>query len=128
MAKKRAKILVVDDENFLRNFWETKLDPTVYEVIKAANGLQGIAVTKARLPDLILLDIIMPGVSGFKVLQELKKNPKTKGIPIIMLSNIGKEDEVKKALKLGAIDYIIKSDVIPQEVEEKIRQYLKKKI
>lgn len=125
MPKKKTKILVVEDETFLRNFWENKLDPLNYEVLKAADGKKGLRLAQKEKPNLILLDIIMPDIDGFEVLKKLKEDKKTKKIPVIILSNLGQDEEIRKGLKLGAKGFIVKSDVIPDEVEEKIIKILK---
>ena len=124
MAKKI--ILVVDDHEFLRNFWENKLSEKNYKILTAPDGDEGFRKAVKELPDLILLDVVMPRMNGFEVLKNLKAENKTKKIPVIILSNLGADDEIKKGIKLGAVDYIVKADVIPPEVEAKIKKYLKK--
>lgn len=126
MTKSKKKILVIEDDAFLRTFWDARLDPLYYEVIQASNGVEGLALAKSELPDLILLDILMPEMNGFEFLKIAKSEKTLKKIPIIILSNIGKAEEVRKGSKLGAVDYIIKSDVLPTEIESKIVKYLKK--
>jgi len=125
MAKKT--ILVVDDHEFLRKFWQNKLSSSNYKIIQASDGDEGLKKAKSEVPDLILLDIIMPKVNGYEVLKNLKADEKTKDIPVIVLSNLGKDEEIKQGLKLGAVDFIVKSDVIPSEVEQKIKKYLNNK-
>lgn len=126
MAKVKKKILVIEDEHFLLNFWENKLDPLEYEVIKAADGKRGLALAKSARPNLILLDVIMPDADGYEILQKLKASKLVKKIPVIILSNLGQVEEISRGMKLGAIDFIVKSDVVPDEVEAKIIKYLKK--
>lgn len=117
-------ILVVDDHEFLRNFWVNKLSAADYKILTASDGSEGVKMAKKELPDLILLDIVMPKLNGYEALVNLKAAKKTKNIPVIILSNLGQNEEIKKGLKLGAVDFIVKSDVIPPQVEQKIKKYL----
>ena len=119
------KILVIEDEHFLLNFWEAKLDSLYYQVFKSLDGAKGLVLARSKSPDLILLDILMPRLDGYEVLIRLKKSKKTKDIPVIILSNLSQQEEIEKGIRLGAIDFIVKADVIPSEVETKIEKYLK---
>ncbi|MBU1163965.1 response regulator [Patescibacteria group bacterium] len=125
MANVKKTILVVDDHKFLRNFWESKLSANDYNIRKASDGLEAIKIARVEPLDIILLDIVMPHMNGFETLKNLKADEKIKDIPVIVLSNLGTDEEIKQGMKLGAIDYIVKSDVIPSEVEQKIKKYLK---
>ena len=124
MAKRKVKILVIEDEHFLLNFYKSKLDQTGFKSIRAAGGAEGIRLAKSRLPDLILLDILMPDVDGYEVLRQVKAYKKTKNIPVLIFSNLSQRAEVKKGLDLGAVDFIVKADVIPDEIVARINKYL----
>lgn len=125
MVNKEIKILVVEDEDFLLDLYETKLEQSSYEVIKATDGAQGLSLAQLELPSLILLDILMPKVDGYEMLKKLKKDKKTKNIPVIIFSNLSQKEEIEKGLKLGAKDFIIKTSVTPTEMITKVREYLK---
>ncbi len=126
MVKKKIKILVVEDESFLLELYEMKLEQAGYEVIKASNGEEGISLAQLELPRLILLDILMPKVDGYEMLKELKSSNKTKNIPVIIFSNLSQKEEIEKGLKLGAKDFIIKTSITPTELEAKVKEYLNK--
>lgn len=120
----RKFILVIEDDKFYGNIFKTKFTE-VYDIIVAVNGKEGIEEAKKRKPDLILLDLIMPMQDGFETLQELKADPVLKDVNVIILSNLGQENDIKKAKDLGAIDYLIKANVSLQEAVDKVKQYLK---
>lgn len=122
MAK---KILILEDDKFLRELVKKKLVGEGFEVIEASDGEEGVKKTKEEKPDLILLDLILPGIDGFEVLAKVKEDPTTSSIPVIILSNLGQREEVEKGLKLGAIDYMIKAHFTPSEIVEKIKNALR---
>lgn len=127
MEKSKAKILFVDDDNFLRKVYKAELSEQGYEVILAADGDEGLEKAKITDPDLIILDMIMPQKNGFEVLMELQKNPSTKNTPVIILSNLGQEDDIKKGLDLGAVDYLVKDNITLSTIVDKVSQYLNSK-
>lgn len=120
-----STILIVEDENFLIQALEDNLTAEGYTVNTAKDGGEAVKKIKKRKPDLILLDLLMPKKDGFFVLEEIKNNSEWKMIPVIVLSNLGGDEDVKKALALGASDYFIKSQHPIEEVIEKIKEYLK---
>jgi len=120
----KNKIVLIEDDSFLSNMYETKLKLAKYQVFKAADGESGITLITQIQPDLVLLDILLPKQDGWEVLRQLKNRPETKQIPVILLTNLGQEDDVKRGLALGAVDYLIKAHFIPQEVIDKIRKIL----
>lgn len=121
---KKNKILVIEDEKFLKKIYQTKLTLEGFIPILASNGAEGLDAIKKEKPDLILLDLIMPVKTGFEVLEEIKKNKSFKSIPVIVVSNLGQEDDKKRVLELGAQEFIIKSDSTIQGIIEKIRVLL----
>ena len=122
MAK---RILVVEDDRFLRELITKKLANEGYDTIQAVDGEQGLLKTKEEKPDIILLDLILPGIDGFQVLAQKKEDPVIAGIPVIVLSNLGQKEDVEKGLGLGATDYLIKAHFTPGEIIEKVRNILK---
>ena len=125
--KKNYKILLVEDDTFLSGMYVSKLDMEGFETILASEGKQGLKLVKEEEPDLVLLDIILPKMDGFEILKEIKKDKKTKDIPVILLTNLGQKKDVDKAFELGAVDYLIKAHFMPSEVVDKIKKTLKKK-
>ena len=119
------KILIVEDDKFLRELIVKKLLGENYDVIEAADGEEGVKKIKEEKPDLVLLDLILPGIDGFGVLSQVKEDPAFALLPVIILSNLGQKDDVERGLKLGAVDYMIKAHFTPGEIIEKIRTILK---
>jgi DNA-binding response OmpR family regulator len=117
-----TKILVVEDDKFLREMISRKLDKEGYEVVQAIDGEKGEAMVKEEKPDLVLLDLILPGIDGFEVLERTKNNPEVSAIPVIILSNLGQKSEIERGLKLGAVDFLIKAHFTPAEIVKKIRE------
>lgn len=116
------KILLVEDEEIMIGLLQKKLTKEGYEVLIARDGEEGLKIMKEAKPDLILLDIIMPKMGGFEVMQEMQENKELKKIPIIVISNSGQPVELDKAQKLGARDWLIKTEFDPQEVIDKIKK------
>ena len=121
MAK---KILVIEDDKFLRELISQKLLHEGYDITEATDGEKGLEAVKKEKPDLVLLDLILPGVDGFEVLAKIKEDSIMAQIPVIILSNLGQKDDIEKGLKMGAVDYLIKAHFTPAEIIEKIRVVL----
>jgi DNA-binding response OmpR family regulator len=120
------KILLIEDDKFLRELIIQKLGKEGYEVVEAAEGEVGVVKMTEEKPDLVLLDLILPGIDGFEVLRRIKENPVIASVPIIILSNLGQRDDVEKGIQLGAVDYLIKAHFTPGEIVEKIKAILTK--
>jgi DNA-binding response OmpR family regulator len=126
MVKENQKhVLIVEDDEFLANIYKKKFEVEGFKVSSSNNGEKGLEDAKKKIPDIILLDILMPKLDGFAVLTELKKNSQTKDIPVILLTNLGQKDDVEKGIEMGAVDYLIKVHFKPSEVVEKVRKILK---
>ena len=125
MAEKKKKILIAEDDKMIGSMYQTKLEQEGFIVLTADNGAQCLELVIKEKPDLIMLDIIMPQLDGFSVLQELKKDPKTKNIPVIMLTNLGTDEDKSKGEKLGATDYLVKANLTPAQVSEIIKKHIK---
>jgi len=119
------KILIVEDDKFLRELIVKKLEKEDFQVIEALDGEEGVKKAKEEKPDLILLDLILPGIDGFEALSKIKEDPFISSIPVIILSNLGQREDVEKGLKLGAVDYLIKAHFTPGEIIEKVKNNLK---
>lgn len=117
-------VLLVEDDNFLGNIYKTKFELEKFKIILAKDGLEGLEMAKKKKPDIILLDVLMPKMDGFTVLEHLKKDKNTLNIPVILLTNLGQKDDVEKGLELGAVDYLIKAHFKPSETVEKVKKIL----
>jgi len=118
------KVLFIEDEEMLQKTLGDVLSKEGYKVISALTGDQGLRLAKKEKPDLILLDLILPKLSGLEVLAELKKKPETKKIPVIVLTQIDNPFEIGKALELGANAYLVKVSYDFKEIIEKIKKIL----
>lgn len=120
-------ILIVEDDKFLRELISRKLLGEGFKIDEAIDGEEGLKKLQESKPDLILLDLILPGLDGFDVLQRIKDDPSTASIPVLILSNLGQKDEIERGLKLGAVDFLVKAHFTPEEIVQKIKQVLEKK-
>ncbi len=118
------KILIVEDDKFLRELIARKVIDEGFDVSEAIGGEEGIKKIKEEKPDMVLLDLILPGIDGFEVLTRMKEDPTLSSIPVIIFSNLGQKEDIEKGLKLGAIDYLIKAHFTPGEIIEKIKANL----
>ena len=114
------KILIIEDDRFLRELMSKKLVGEGYQISEATDGEEGIRSVKSEKPDLVLLDLILPGIDGFEVLTRIKQDPEIAQIPVIVLSNLGQKEDIERGIKLGAVDYLIKAHFTPGEIVEKI--------
>ncbi|OGG92529.1 hypothetical protein A3H03_00990 [Candidatus Kuenenbacteria bacterium RIFCSPLOWO2_12_FULL_42_13] len=117
-------ILIVEDEDFLIMALKDNLVAEGYTVDIARNGDEALKKIQKKKPSLVLLDILMPQKDGFYVLEEIKKNPERQLIPVIVLSNLGEDKVIKRALDMGADDYLVKSQHSIQEVIKRVKDYL----
>lgn len=124
MPVKPKKILIVEDDKFLAKMLSKVLESSNYEVVFATNGKEGLLKAANSDIDLILLDIMLPDIDGFDILESLKRDDKTKKIPVIILSNLGQPEDVSRGRQLGARDYLVKSDLSLDEVVKKIKKNL----
>lgn len=118
------KILLVEDEEIIIDLLQRKLTQEGYEVFLAKDGEEGLKKMKETKPNLVLLDIIMPKMGGFEVMEEMQKDKELKKIPIVVISNSGQPVELDRAQKLGAKDWLIKTEFDPKEVIEKVKRQL----
>lgn len=120
------KVLIVEDDKFLSELISTKLSKEGFDVVLATDGESGLQKAVSEKPHIILLDIMLPGMSGFEVLQSLKQHQdkEAAAIPVLILSNFGQESKVKQGLELGAKDYLVKANFTTGEIVEKIKNTL----
>lgn len=117
-------ILIIEDDDFFRELIRKKLTMKDFNFIEAVNGETGIELMKDKKPDLVLLDLLLPNMDGFEVLTKIKAEPTIASIPIIVLSNLGQKEDIDRALKIGASDYLIKSQFDIDQVIDKITSVL----
>lgn len=122
-----AKIMIIEDEPLVARMYQKTLTNEGFKVTTAIGGQEGISRVKNDKPDFVLLDIMMPEPNGMQVLEKLKSDPDTKGIPIVMLTNLSGKHDAELALKKGANGYWVKKDVEPKGLAAKIRAILEKK-
>lgn len=125
MPENKKKILIVEDDSTLSSMYKTKFELDGFEVVAMANGAEGLEAARKDRFDIIFLDVILPQLDGFAVLEEIKKDPKIKNIPVVMLTNLGTQEDMDKGKKMGAVDYIVKASLTPSQVSDKIKEYIK---
>jgi len=119
------KILFIEDESALQETFGDLLTEEGYQMIKAIDGQSGLRLAKSEKPDLILLDLILPKMNGFEVLEDIRKDEDIKDTPVIILTNLESAGDVQKAIELGAKDYLVKANYKMKEVLEKIKLAIK---
>ncbi len=117
-------VLVVEDDKFYSNIYKVKLAKEGIDARLAADGNEALKFAREKKPDLVLLDLIMPGKDGFETLQEFKADPELKDIRVIILSNLSQDEDVKRVMSAGAFDYIVKANISLQDMVEKVKKYL----
>lgn len=120
MEKKDTKILIVEDDIMLNKIYQTKLSLLGYQVLAAYDGEEGLAMMSEHQPHLVLLDLMLPKKNGFEVLEAAKQNMAISRIPVIILSNLGQESDIRRGMELGAGDFLVKSNIKLEAVVDKI--------
>jgi DNA-binding response OmpR family regulator len=120
----KGKVLIVEDEAAFRNIFKDLLESDGYNVLTAEDGESGWLMTRAELPDVVLLDLALPKLHGFEVLKNIRADADTKDVPVIILTVVGEQENVKKGLRLGATDYLVKGFYSPREILVKINEIL----
>ena len=118
------KILIVEDEPYLLEMYKTKFEKEKFTVLTAGDGETGLAIARKDLPDLILLDIVMPVMNGYEFLLQIKNDEKTKAIKVYVLSNLGQASEITKGYNAGADNYLIKANLTPNQLVEIVKDGL----
>jgi len=121
---KKYKLLVVEDDTYLADIYATKLRLEGFDAEVANDGETGIEVAKKIIPNVMLLDIMLPGMDGFEVLKAIKSDPTTQNCIVIMLTNLDSSDDVRKGVELGAADYMVKAHFVPAEIVSKVKGIL----
>jgi DNA-binding response OmpR family regulator len=118
-------ILVVEDTELLRRMYTDRLTQDGYRVLSASDGLEALSVMRNETPDLVLLDLIMPKMSGIEVLERIQSDTRLHEIPVLILSNLGQDEDIRRCVELGASDYLIKNDARPADIAAKIKSLLR---
>lgn len=119
------KVLIVEDDEFLRSLNAKRLETEGFKVAVAVDGQNAIDLIPKEMPNLIFLDLLLPGVDGFEVLKKIKSDPTTKDIPVIVFSNLGQKEDIEKARTMGASDFLVKANFTLDDVVLKIKELLK---
>jgi DNA-binding response OmpR family regulator len=119
-----ASILLVEDDKFIARAYKDGLERAGFEVYVVTSGLEAIDKTREHNPDLMLLDLILPGKNGFEILEELRMTDEFRTLPVVVLSNLGQDTDIQKAKNLGALDYLVKTDYSMKEVIERLKAHL----
>jgi DNA-binding response OmpR family regulator len=127
MEPNQTKILIVEDEEILLTALSEELKQEGFQVVGAKDGVEGVEKAKNEAPHLILLDLVMPRLDGIGALKELKAQPETKDIPVVILTNLSDYDKISDALTLGAMDYLVKANYRLEELVNKIKTVLERK-
>ena len=125
---KKIKILVVEDEEILLTALSEELKQEGFEVVGAKDGVEGVEKAGSEKPDLVLLDLVMPRLDGIGALKQMKEQPETKDIPVVILTNLSDYDKISDALSLGAMDYLVKANYRLEELVAKIKTVLERKV
>ena len=127
MNDQKIKVLLVEDDVMLVDMYVMKFESEGFEVWRGGNGVEGLKLLEEKgVPDILLLDVMMPQMDGFTMLGKVKENPQWKDVPVILLTNLGQETDVKKGLAMGVNDYLVKANFTPGQVVEKVKALLKK--
>jgi len=123
-----SKILIIEDDNFLLSLIVEKFIQLGFDAEAASDGEEGLNKILNNKYDLVLLDMILPKMDGFKVLEEVKKNQSLKNLPIVVTSNLYDKNDIDRAVSLGAADYIIKAYNSPENIVDRVKAFLQKKL
>ena len=128
MTESGGKIVLVEDDSLMSGVLATHLVSEGFKVILVIDGVKAFERIQTEQPNIVLLDIILPGVGGFDVLQKLKQNESTKSIPVLILSNLGSKEDIQHGLDLGAAGYLVKANSMVEEITKEIREILSRSI
>lgn len=123
-----AKVLIIEDDKFLSAILKGRLEKEAYTVFQAFDGEEGLNMMRETKPDLVILDLIMPKVSGFEFLESVSADPLLNQIPIVVISNLGQESDIEKAKNLGVMEYYVKARVSIDELNQIIKNFITEKL
>lgn len=119
------KIMIIEDDAHLLQNYVTELELLKYNVVTVMDGAKALAAVLKEKPDLVLLDIMLPNKNGIDILEEIRNEDKLKDLPVVMLTNYGDEENIRRSLELGALDYLKKYNVTPSDVGQRLEKYIK---
>lgn len=122
-----TKIAIIEDDQVISQMYRMKFEATEFEVAVASDGESGVSLVEKFKPDLILLDLQMPRVTGDEALEKIRSKPAFKNTPVIILTNLGEEEAPKRLRELGIHSYIVKADLTPRQVVERVKEALGQK-
>lgn len=120
------KILIIEDDFFVRDLYSRELGREGFEVSTAEDGAEGLLKVIEKKPDLVLLDIMLPKMSGLDVLKKVKEKEEVKNIPVVLLTNLGQDNVIREGFSLGAVGYLIKAAYTPTQIIEEVKRFLRK--
>jgi DNA-binding response OmpR family regulator len=123
-ASDHVRVLLIEDDRAVSEMYRFKLEQDGYEVTVASDGETGLELARRSPPDLLFLDIRLPNMDGFAVLEALRADPVTEGLPVVILSNFGERELIDRGYKLGILEYLIKSQATPAEVAGGVRSWI----
>jgi len=126
-AAPQDKVLVVEDDKFLRELFVRKLNSEKFDVSSAIDGENALEMLSKNMPNIVVLDLILPGMDGFEILSKIKSDSATAQLPVIVLSNLGQQEDIDKAMSLGADDFLVKANFTLDEIIERIKEVISKK-
>lgn len=125
MGQAKKSILIIEDDTFLANIYKNKFELEGFKVYTEHDGKSGLETFLKKVPSVVLLDVLLPQLDGFAILQKAKQSKKIRHVPVIMLTNLGNKEDVQKGLELGAEDYLIKAHFKPSETVKKVKNLFK---
>lgn len=120
----KNKILIVEDDDFIREMYQGELARSGFVVSACSNGEESLKILQQSQFDLMLLDILLPGINGLEVLKQVKTNPQTKNLKVVLLTNLGQETVIKQGFKIGAAGYLIKSAYNPDQIIHEVKNFM----
>lgn len=121
---KHIKILIIDDDPFLNKVYIKKFAQEGFIVLTAMDGVSGFKKIREHHPSLVVMDVVLPAMSGYEILREMKKDPAIKDVPVLIVSNLSQTKDVQEAMGLGAKDYLIKTSFTIDDILRKVREYI----
>ncbi len=118
------KVLLIEDEDFIRDLYKRQFEKAGFVIDAIANGKDGLAAAGQNKYDLLLLDIMLPDINGIEILRQVKQNPATKAMPVVLLTNLGQDEIIKEGFKLGAEGYLIKASFTPDQIVQEATNIL----
>lgn len=120
----KAKILIIEDDKFLLRLYSDKFKKEGFEVLESLNGEEGLNKILTEKPDIVMLDLLLPGKNGFEILSDMKLNPEVDDIPVIIVTNLSQESDIKKGEELGVAAYLVKTEVSINKLVEAVKENL----